>query len=63
MSLFKELQSRQIQRRAYSFIKSLKNMSEKEVEKAYLGNKEFENNEIVLSYLFFNFPSLNSIFL
>ncbi len=58
MSLFKELQSRQIQRRAYSFIKSLKNMSEKEVEKAYLGNKEFENNEIVLSYLFFNFPSL-----
>ena len=58
MSLFKEFQSRQIQRRANSFIKSLKNKSEKEVEQAYLNNKEFENNEIVLSYLFFNYPSL-----
>ena len=58
MSLFKEFQSRQIQRRANSFIKSLKNKSEKEVEQAYLNNKEFENNEIVLSYLFFNYPEL-----
>ena len=58
MSLFKEFQSRQIQKRANNFIKSLNNKSEKEVEQAYLNNKEFENNEIVLSYLFFNYPSL-----
>ena len=58
MSIFKQFQSRQIQRKANNFIKSLKNKSEKEVEQAYLDNKEFENNEIVLSYLFFNFPSL-----
>ena len=58
MSLFKQFQSRQIARKANNFIKGLKNKSEKEVEQAYLDNKEFENNEIVLSYLFFNYPSL-----
>ena len=58
MSLFKEFQSRQIQKKANNFIKSLENKSEKEVEKAYLETPEFENNEIVLSYLFFNYPSL-----
>ncbi len=58
MSLFKQFQSRQIARKANNFIKTLKNKSEKEVEQAYLDNKEFENNEIVLSYLFFNYPSL-----
>ena len=58
MSLFKEIKSRQIQRKANSFIESLKKKNENEVEQAYLDNKEFENNEIVLSYLFFNHPSL-----
>ena len=58
MSLFKQFQSRQMARKANNFIKGLKGKSEKEVEKAYLNNKEFENNEIVLSYLFFNYPSL-----
>ena len=58
MSVFKKIQSRQIQRRANSFIESLKKKSEKEIEQAYLDNKEFENNEIVLSYLFFNHTSL-----
>lgn len=58
MSLFKEFQSRQIQKKANNFIKSLKNKSEKEVEQSYLETPEFENNEIVLSYLFFNYPSL-----
>jgi hypothetical protein len=58
MSIFKKIQSRQIQRRANSFIESLKKKNEKEIEQAYLDNKEFENNEIVLSYLFFNHPSL-----
>lgn len=58
MSLFKEFKSRQIQKKAYAFIESLKNKSEKQIEQLYLDNKEFENNEIVLSYLFFNHTSL-----
>ena len=58
MSLFKQFQSRAIAKKANNFIKGLKGKSEKEAEKAYLDNKEFENNEIVLSYLFFNYPSL-----
>ena len=57
MSLFKEFKSRQIQKKAYAFIESLKNKSEKQIEQLYLDNKEFENNEIVLSYLFFNHTS------
>ena len=58
MSLFKDLKNRQIQKKANNFIESLKTKSEKEIEQAYLDNKEFENNEIVLSYLFFNHTSL-----
>ena len=58
MSLFKEMKSRQIQKKANDFIKSLSNKSEKDIEQAYLNTKEFENNEIVLSYLFFHHPSL-----
>ena len=58
MSLFKEMKSRQIQKKANDFIKSLGNKSEKDIEQAYLNTKEFENNEIVLSYLFFHHPSL-----
>ena len=54
MSFFKEMQSRKIQKKANNFIKSLDSKSAKEVEQAYLDNKEFENNEIVLSYIFFN---------
>ncbi len=52
-NVFKQMQSRQIQRRANNFIKSLEGKSERYVEHAYLDNKEFENNEIVLSYIFF----------
>ena len=58
MSLFKQMKSRQIQKKANDFIKSLSNKSDKEIEQAYLNTKEFENNEIVLSYLFFHHPSL-----
>ena len=58
MSLFKEMKSRQIQKKANSFIESLKKKSESQIEQAYLDNKEFENNEIVLSYLFFNHVQL-----
>lgn len=58
MSLFKEIKSRQIQKRANNFIESLKNKSDKQIELSYLNNKELENNEIVLSYLFFEHPNL-----
>ena len=58
MSIFQEYKNRQIQKKANNFIESLKTKSEKEIEQAFLDNKEFENNEIVLSYLFFNHTSL-----
>ncbi len=58
MSLFKDIKNRQIQKKANNFIESLKTKNEKEIEQAFLDNKEFQNNEIVLSYLFFNHTSL-----
>ncbi len=60
-NIFKQMQSRQIQRKANHFIKSLDNKSEKYVEHAYLDNKELRDNEIVLSYIFFKFPNLIKI--
>ncbi len=60
-NIFKQMQSRQIQRKANSFIKSLEGKSEKYVEHAYLDNKDLRNNEIVLSYIFFKFPNLIKI--
>ena len=57
-SIFQQMQTRQIQKKANNFIKSLDKLSDKEKEQAYLDNKEFENNEIVLSYLFFKVPSI-----
>lgn len=57
-SVFKTMQSRQMQKRANSFINSLSNKPEKEVLQAYLDNKEFENDEIVLSFIFFKYPNL-----
>ena len=58
MSLFSDFQTRQLQKKANNFIRSLDKLSDKEIEQAYLDNKEFENNEIVLSYLFFKLPSI-----
>ena len=58
MSLFSDFQTRQLQKKANNFIKSLDKLSDKEIEQAYLDNKEFQNNEIVLSYLFFKLPSI-----
>ncbi len=57
-NIFKQMQSRQIQHRANNFIKTLENKSDKYIEHAYLDNKEFRNNEIVLSYIFFKHPHL-----
>lgn len=56
--MFKEMKMRQLQKRANAFVNSLEGKSDKEVEQAYLDNKEFTNNEIVLSFLFFKHPSL-----
>ena len=58
MSLYETIKNRHIQRKANNFIASLKNKSDKEIEQAYLNNKDLENNEIVLSYIFFNHTSL-----
>lgn len=58
MSIFKTLQTRQNQKKANDFIKSLSRKTDKQIEQAFLDNKEFQNNEIVLSYLFFNHPRL-----
>ena len=58
MSLFSDFQTRQLQKKANNFIRSLDKLSDKEIEQAYLDNKEFQNNEIVLSYLFFKLPSI-----
>lgn len=57
-NIFKQMQSRQIQKRANNFIKSLNNKSLKYVEHAYLDNKDLRNNEIVLSHIFFKYPEL-----
>lgn len=58
MSLFEERRKRKAQARANAYIKSLKGKEIKDIEKSFLDNKEFENNEIVLSYLFFNYKEL-----
>lgn len=58
MSLFEERKKRKIQAKANAYIKFLKGKELKEIETSYLDNKEFENNEIVLSYLFFNHKEL-----
>lgn len=58
MSLFEERKKRKIQAKANAFVKTLSGKEEKTIEKEYLDNKELENNEIVLTYLFFNYPNL-----
>lgn len=58
MSIIDDLIYRQNQKKANHFIESLKTKNETEIEKAFLDNKDFQNNEIVLSYIFFNHPSL-----
>ena len=58
MSIINDFVYRQNQKRANHFVESLKKKSDKDIEQAFLNNKEFQNNEIVLSYIFFNHPSL-----
>ena len=46
MSLFEERKKRKAQERANAFIKKLNGKDIKDIEKMYLENIEFENNEI-----------------
>ena len=61
MGLFDTIKKRHEQRKGNAFIKSLKNKKELEVKRMYLDNKEIANNEIVLSHLFFAYPSIISV--
>ena len=58
MSIIDDIIYRQNQKKANHFIESLKNKNDNEIEQAFLDNKDFQNNEVVLSYIFFNHPSL-----
>ena len=58
MSIIDDLIYRQNQKRANNFIESLKTKNDNEIEKAFLDSKDFQNNEVVLSYIFFNHPNL-----
>ena len=61
MSIIDDFIYRQNQKKANNFIESLKSKNENEIEQAFLDNKDFQNNEIVLSYIFFNHPPLIKI--
>ena len=61
MGLFDTIKKRHEQRKGNAFIKSLKNKKELEIKRMYLDNKEIANNEIVLSHLFFAYPSIISV--
>ena len=58
MGVFEDFANRQAQKRANAFVEKIKNKPEKEIEQEYLNSKEFQKNEIVLSYIFFNHTSL-----
>lgn len=58
MSFIDTMKTRMIQKKANDFIKTLDKKTSKEVEQAFLDNKEFQNNEIVLSYIFFKQPHM-----
>lgn len=58
MGVFEDFAARQAQKRAYAFIDKLKTKSDKDIEQEFLNSKEFQKNEIVLSYIFFEHPSL-----
>ena len=55
--MFKKIGERIVQKKANAFIASLKGKSDEEVLALY-NNSEFHDNEIVLSYIFFNHNSL-----
>lgn len=58
MSLFERMKKEKIRKKSEDFIKKCSKLTDKEIEQEFLDNKEFEDNEIVLSYLFFHHPDL-----
>ena len=61
MSFLNDMKTRRMQKKGNAFIKSLKNKTDVEAKQMYLDNEALHSNEIVLSYIFFNFPSLISL--
>ena len=61
MSLFQTLEKRSKQKKGNAFVKSFSNKSENEIKQLYLDSKEFANNEVVLSHLFFTYPSIINV--
>ena len=60
MSLITRLKRRKAQRKGNAFIKTFKGKNENEIKQLYLDSREFANNEVVLSHLFFTYPSMIS---
>ena len=60
MSLFERMKKEKIRKKSEDFIKKCSKLTDKEIEQEFLDNKEFEDNEIVLSYLFFHHPDYMS---
>ncbi len=60
MSLITRLKRRKAQRKGNAFIKTFKGKNENEIKQLYLDSREFANNEVVLSHLFFTYPSIIS---
>lgn len=58
MNFVDRIKNKQVQKQANDFIKLIKGKSDKEIEQLYLDNKDLETNEIALSHLFFNNPTL-----
>ena len=61
MSLFETMEKRRNQRKGNEFIRTFSNKTENEVKQLYLDSKDFTNNEVVLSHLFFTYPSIISV--
>ncbi len=61
MSLITRLKRRKAQRKGNAFIKTFKGKSENEIKQLFLDSREFANNEVVLSHLFFTYPSMISV--
>jgi hypothetical protein len=58
MNIFQRMKNKEIQGKVNAFIKNIEGLEEKEIEQRYLDNKELENNESLLTYLFFHYPAL-----
>ena len=60
-SVFSKMKMRSDQRKGRSFIKRVSNKTSNEIKQIFLDSKEYENNETVLTFLFFNYPDIISV--